>query len=95
MKAKGSATATLADVKLVLSAPTNQRPRRKHYEKAVVAFFLAQQKFCNHATPVSWAATVTAGRRLHAEYKRLRQGLDEREREARASRAATDEGGQA
>lgn len=95
MKAKGSATATLADVKLVLSAPIHQRTKRKHYEKAEVAFLLARQAFGDHATPVTWAATVAAGRLLHAEYKRLRQAQDEREREAAASRAATDEGGQA
>ena len=95
MKAKVSATATLADVKLVLSAPIRQRIKRKHYEKAEMAFLLAKQAFRNHATPVTWAATVAAGRQLHAEYKRLRQAHDEREREAAASRAATDEGGQA
>jgi hypothetical protein len=95
MKAKVAATATLADVKLVLSAPIRQRTKRKHYEKAEMAFLLAKQAFRNHATPVTWAATVAAGRQLHAEYKRLRQAHDEREREAAASRAATDEGGQA
>lgn len=61
MKAKGSATATLADVKLVLSAPIHQRTKRKHYEKAEVAFLLARQAFRDHATPVTWAATVAAG----------------------------------
>jgi hypothetical protein len=95
MKAKGSATATLADVKLVLSAPVHQQTKRKHYEKAEIAFLLAQQKFRDRATSATWAATVAAGRRLHAEYERLRQAQAEREREGAASRAATDEGGQA
>jgi len=90
MKARVSATATLADVKLVLSAPVNRQIKRKPYEQAEMAFVLARQKFKNHATPVNWDATVAAGRQLHAEYKRL-----EREREAAASRAFTDEGGQA
>ena len=95
MKAKGSATATLADVKLVLSAPIHAQTKRKHYEKAEIAFLLAQQKFQGRATSATWAATVAAGRRLHAEYERLREAQDAREREAAASRAATDEGGQA
>jgi hypothetical protein len=95
MKAKGPATAPLADVKLVLSAPLGQRTKRKGYEKAEMAFLLAKKKFTHRATPTTWAATVTAGRRLHAEYKRLGQARDAREREAAASRAATDEGGEA
>lgn len=90
MKAKVSAAAKLADVKLVLLAPVGQRVKRKHYEKAEKAFLLARQAFQERATPVTWAAAVAAGRQLHAEYKRA-----EREREAAASRAATDEGGQA
>ena len=87
MKAKVSAAAKLADVKLVLLAPVGQRIKRKHFEKA---FLLAKQAFQERATPVTWAATVAAARQLHAEYKRA-----EREREAAASRAFTDEGGQA
>jgi hypothetical protein len=90
MKAKVSATATMADVKLVLAAPVHQRTKRKHYEKAEMAFLLAKQAFLNRATPVTWAATLAAARQLHAEFKRT-----EREREAAASRAATDEGGEA
>jgi hypothetical protein len=90
MKAKVSAAAKLADVKLVLLAPVGQRIKRKHYEKAEKAFLLARQAFQELATPVTWAAAVAAGRQLHAEYKRA-----EREREAAASRAFTDEGGEA
>ena len=47
-------------------------------------------KFIDRATSTTWAATIEAARRLHAEAKRV-----EREREAAASRAATDEGGEA
>jgi len=91
MKARVSATATLADVKLVLSAPVNRQIKRKPYEKAEMAFVLARQKFKNHATPVTWDATVAAGRQLHAEPSTS----DSSESEAAASRAFTDEGGQA
>ena len=45
-------------------------------------------KFIDRATSTTWAATIEAARRLHAEAKRA-----ERVREAAASRAATDEGG--
>ena len=90
MKAKQFETATLADVKLVLSTPTHLRTKRKHYQKAEMAFLQAKRAFLARATPLTWAATVAAGRQLHAEYKR-----HEREREAAASRAATDEGGEA
>jgi hypothetical protein len=90
MKAKGSETATLADVKLVLSAPIHQRIKRKQYKRAGIAFLQARRVFLARPTPLTWAATVAAGRQLHAEYKR-----HEREREAAASRAATDEGGEA
>jgi hypothetical protein len=90
MKAKGSETATLGDVKLVLSAPIQQPIKRKHFQNAEVAFLLAKRAFLARATPLTWAATVAAGRQLHAEFKRY-----ERVREAAASRAATDEGGEA
>jgi len=46
-------------------------------------------KFIDRTTSTTWAATIEAARRLHAEAKRV-----EREREA-AARAATDEGGEA
>jgi hypothetical protein len=94
MKAKASATATLADVRVVLTAPDRDQSQRKSYEAAQGAFLTARQRFKDRATPLTWAATVTAGRRLHAEYKRLGQARDARGREAAVSRAATDEGGQ-
>jgi hypothetical protein len=83
-------TATLADVKLVLAAPVRIQTKRSGYRKAEVAFLSAQKKFIDRATPTTWTGTVEAARRLHAEAKRA-----EREREAAASRAATDEGGEA
>jgi alpha-ketoglutarate-dependent taurine dioxygenase len=83
-------TATLADVKLVLSAPKHIQTKRCGYSKALVTFGLAQTKFMDHATSTTWTSTVEAARQLHAEAKRA-----EREREAAASRAARDEGGEA
>ncbi len=83
-------TATLADVKLVLSAPVRIQTRRSGYGKAEVDFVSARMKFIERATSATWDVTVAAARRLHAEAKRA-----EREREAAASRAATDEGGEA
>ena len=94
MKAKGSATATLADVKLVLTAPASDQTQGRSYEAAQVEFLTARQRFKDRATALTWVATVTAARRLHAEHKRRWEARDEREREAAASRAATDEGGQ-
>jgi hypothetical protein len=93
MKAKGSAT--LADVKLVLSAPVLMQTKRSGYRKAEVAFLSARMKFIDRATSTTWTGTVGAARRLHAEAKHVRLARDEREREAAASRAATDEGGEA
>jgi hypothetical protein len=90
MKVKGSATATLVDVRLVLSAPMHIKTKRSGYTKAQVAFVSARTKFMDRATSTTWAGTVEAVRRLHAEAKRA-----EREREAAASREATDEGGEA
>jgi hypothetical protein len=86
----GGLYATLTDVKLVLSAPMRIKTKRSGYSKAQVAFVAARMKFLDHATSTTWTGTVEAVRRLHAEAKRA-----EREREARASRAATDEGGEA
>jgi hypothetical protein len=83
-------TATLADVKLVLSAPVRIQTKRSGYGKAEVDFVSARIKFIDRATSTTWDVTVAAARRLHAEAKRA-----EREREAAASRAATDEGGEA
>jgi hypothetical protein len=77
----------------VLSAPT-RIPKRSGYGKAQVDFASARMKFIDRATPTTWADTVKAARRVHAEAKLVRQAEDEREREAAASRAATDEGGQ-
>jgi hypothetical protein len=90
MKAKGSPIATLMDVKLVLSAPMHIKTKRSGYSKAQVAFVSARMKFMDRPTLTTWTGTVEAVRRLHAEAKRA-----EREREAAASRAATDEGGEA
>jgi hypothetical protein len=90
MKAKVFATATLADVKLVLSAPMHLKTKRSGYSKAQIAFLSARMKFMDRATSTTWTGTVEAVRRLHAEAKRA-----EREREAAASRDATDEGGEA
>jgi hypothetical protein len=94
MKAKRSATATLADVRLVLSTPLKTPTRRRGYQKAEVDFLSARGAFTARATPMTWTRTVEAARRLHAEAKRVEQGFIEREREKAASRAATDEGGQ-
>jgi hypothetical protein len=82
--------ATLADVKLVLSAPMDIKTKCRGYSKAQAAFVSARMTFMNRATATTWTGTVEAVRRLHAEAKRA-----EREREATASRAATDEGGEA
>src|SRR5947199_9036135 len=86
----GKLYATLADVKLVLLAPVLMQTKRSGYRKAEVAFLSARMKFIDHATSATWDVTVAAARRLHAEAKRA-----ERQREAAASRAATDEGGEA
>ena len=83
-------TATLADVKLVLTAPLHIQTNRRGYSKAQVDFVSARKKFIDGATSTTWTGTVGAARRLHAEAKRA-----EREREAAASKAATDEGGEA
>ena len=81
-------TALLADVKLVLSTPVRIQTG---YGKAEVDFVSARMKFIDRPTSTTWAATIEAARRLHAaEAKRA-----ERVREAAASRAATDEGGEA
>jgi hypothetical protein len=96
MKAKvsprddGVLYATLADVKLVLSAPMHIKTKRSGYSNAQVAFVSARRKFIDRATSTTWTGAVEAVRRLHAEAKRA-----EREREAAASRSATDEGGEA
>lgn len=95
MKAKGPAIATLSDVKLVLSAPTHIQTQRSGYGKAQVDFSSARLKFIDRATSTTWAGIVKAARRLHAEANLVRLARGEREREAAASRAATDEGGQA
>ena len=83
-------SATLGDVKLVLTAPLHIQTKRSGYSKAQAEFVSARMKFIERATSTTWTGTVGAARRLHAEAKRA-----EREREAAASRAATDEGGQA
>jgi hypothetical protein len=88
-------TATLADVKLVLSAPIRIQTKRGGYGKAQVDFASARMKFIDRATSTTWTRTVEAARRLHAEAKRVSLARREREREAAASRAATDEGGEA
>jgi hypothetical protein len=82
--------ATLTDVKLVLTAPVHMQTKRSGYSKAEVDFVSARMKFIDRATSTTWTGAVGAARRLHAEAKRA-----EREREAAASRAATDEGGEA
>jgi hypothetical protein len=86
----GGLYATLADVKLVLSAPVRIQTKRSDYGKAEVDFVSARMKFIDRATSSTWAVTIEAARRLHAEAKRV-----ERVREAAAARAATDEGGEA
>jgi hypothetical protein len=73
-------TATLADVKLVLSAPVHIQIKRSAYGKALVAFVSARTKFTDRAAVRTWTDTVEAARRLHAEAKRA-----ELEREAAAS----------
>ena len=83
-------TPLLTDVKLVLTAPLHIQTKRSGYSKAQVDFVSARMKFIDRATSTTWTGTVDAARRLHAEAKRA-----EREREVAASRAATDEGGQA
>jgi hypothetical protein len=88
-------TATLADVKLVLSAPVRIKTKRSGYGKAEVDFVSARMKFIDRATSATWDVTDAAARRLHAEAKRVSRARGEREREAAASRAATDEGGEA
>jgi hypothetical protein len=88
-------TATPADVKLVLSAPTRIQTKRGGYGKAQVDFASARMKFIDRATPTTWKRTVEAARRLHAESKRVSLARGDREREAAAARAATDEGGEA
>jgi hypothetical protein len=62
MKAKVSATATLADVKLVLLAPTHIQTKRSGYGKAQVDFASARLKFIDRATSTTWADTVKAAR---------------------------------
>jgi hypothetical protein len=70
----------------MLTAPMHIKTKRSGYSKAQ-AFVSARMTFMNRATATTWTGTVEAVRRLHAEAKRA-----EREREAAASRVATDEG---
>src|SRR5438309_786777 len=60
-------TATLADVKLVLTAPIHIQTKRSGYSKAQVDFVSARMKFIDRATSTTWTGTVEAARRLHAE----------------------------
>ena len=46
-------TATLADVKLVLSAPVHIQTKRSGYGKALVAFVSARTKFMDRAAATS------------------------------------------
>jgi hypothetical protein len=52
-------------------------------------------RFMDRAMSKTWTGTVETARRLHAEATRVRLAHADREREAAASRAATDEGGEA
>jgi hypothetical protein len=88
-------TAMLADLRIVLSAPVHVRTKRSGYRKAEIDFVSARMKFIDRATSTTWTDTVETARRLHAEAKRVRLARADREREAAASRAATDEGGEA
>jgi hypothetical protein len=88
-------TVMLAEVKLVLSAPVRVQTKRTGYRKAEVDFVSARMRFMDRATSTTWTGTVEAARRLHAEATRVRLARADREREAAASRAATDEGGEA
>ena len=56
-------TATLADVKLVLSAPVHIQTKRSGYGKARVAFVSARTKFMDRAAATTWTDTVEAARR--------------------------------
>jgi hypothetical protein len=88
-------TAMLADVKLVLSAPVQVQTKRSGYRNAEIDFVAARMKFIDRATSTTWTGTVETARRLHAEATRVGLAHADREREAAASRAATDEGGEA
>ena len=88
-------TAMLADVKLVLSAPVQVQTKRSGYQKAEIEFVSARKTFIDRAMSTTWTDTLETARRLHAEAKRVRLAHVDREREAAASRAATDEGGEA
>ena len=95
MKAKGSPTATLADVKLVLTAPSADPTRRKGYQAAQMAFLQAKDAFTHRATSTTWAATVEKARKLHTEWQRIHEARFGPERQERATLAVPDEGGEA
>ena len=52
----------------------------------------AKLETVDRATSMTWTGTVETAHRLHAEATRVRPAHADREREAAASRAATDEG---
>lgn len=58
--ARKADAATLADVKLVLSAPVRIQTKRSGYGKAQVDFGLARLRFIDRATSTTWTRTVEA-----------------------------------
>jgi hypothetical protein len=88
-------TAMLADVKLVLSAPVHVQTKRHGYRKTEIDFVSARTQFIDRAASTTWTGTVETARRLHAEAERVRLAHADRELETAASRAYTDEGGEA
>jgi hypothetical protein len=95
MKAKQSATATLTDVKLLLTAPVRLQTKRKAYREAEMAYVRARRAFTERATSTTWAVLVEKARQLHAEARRVQGASEDRARQATATLAAADEGGEA
>jgi hypothetical protein len=61
---------TLGEIWLVLTAaPRWEVEDRKGVSHAYVDFHLKRHAFMRRATPVTWADTVAAARRLHREIK--------------------------
>jgi len=64
-----SQTATLDDVKVVLTVPRHV-PRRQAAEQAEIDYYRARQEFFDRTTAETWSQLVEAARRVHAEVSR-------------------------
>jgi hypothetical protein len=88
MKAKRSELATLADVRLVLTAPSADATKRKGYQAAQMAFLRAKQAF-------DLGGHGREGPEASYEWQRVHEARFGPERQERATLAIPDEGGEA